>query len=180
MKYLLLTSLLAFSLVSAPVMAQQTTMTKAEIKAQLKEEKARQRAERKKNKDKSSEVVVVTPTPAPAPTVVTPSPAPAPTTTITPYMQAQIDAALARPQSFNCTYCAAFAASQGDLATVAAIGAGTYMEGAATAQVDTTSSEAPPAPEAAPAQADTDSSAPADTQTDSVTTDTNADTTVSE
>jgi hypothetical protein len=128
MKYLLLASFLALSVAAVPAVAQQTTMTKAEIKAAMKAEKVKQKAEKERSKSTAVVVVtapapVVTPAPAPTPVVVVP----APTSTITPYMQAQIDAALARPQSFNCTYCAAFAASQGDLATVEAIGAGTYM-----------------------------------------------------
>lgn len=134
MKYLLLASFLALSVAAVPAVAQQTTMTKAEIKAAMKAEKVKQKAEKERSK---STVVVVAPTPAP---VVVPTSAPAPTpvvtpapaSTITPYMQAQINAALARPPSFNCTYCAAYAASQGDLATVAAIGAGTYMNTPAT------------------------------------------------
>jgi hypothetical protein len=135
MKYLLLASFLALSVAAVPAVAQQTTMTKAEIKAAMKAEKVKQKAEKERSKSTvvaPAPVVVPTPvvTPAPAP-VVTPAPAPvvtpAPASTITPYMQAQINAALARPSSFNCTYCAAYAASQGDLATVAAIGAGTYM-----------------------------------------------------
>ncbi len=126
MKYLLLASFLALSVAAVPAVAQQTTMTKAEIKAAMKAEKVKQKTEKERSK---STVVVVAPTPAPAPApVVTPAPA----STITPYMQAQINAALARPPSFNCTYCAAYAASQGDLATVAAIGAGTYMNTPAT------------------------------------------------
>lgn len=119
MKHILLASFLALSVAAVPAVAQQTTMTKAEIKAAMKAEKVKQKAEKERSK---STVVAPTPAPAPAP-VVTPAPA----STITPYMQAQINAALARPPSFNCTYCAAYAASQGDLATVAAIGAGTYM-----------------------------------------------------
>ncbi len=127
MKYLLLASFLALSVAAVPAVAQQTTMTKAEIKAAMKAEKVKQKAEKERSKSTvvapaPAPVVVPTPAPAPAP-VVTPAPA----STITPYMQAQINAALARPPSFNCTYCAAYAASQGDLATVAAIGAGTYM-----------------------------------------------------
>lgn len=125
MKHILLASFLALSVAAVPAVAQQTTMTKAEIKAAMKAEKVKQKAEKERSKS-----TVVAPTPAP---VVVPAPAPAPVvtpapaSTITPYMQAQINAALARPPSFNCTYCAAYAASQGDLATVAAIGAGTYM-----------------------------------------------------
>lgn len=131
MKHILLASFLALSVAAVPAVAQQTTMTKAEIKAAMKAEKVKQKAE--KERSKSTVVVVapapvVVPAPAPTPVVI----APAPTSTITPYMQAQIDAALARPPSFNCTYCAAFAASQGDLATVEAIGAGTYMNTPAT------------------------------------------------
>lgn len=130
MNKLFISAILALSFVAMPVTAQQTTMTKAEIKAAMKAEKAT----KKRSKDNSA-VVVVAPTPVvtPAPTpVVTPTPTTVvttqPTSTITPYMQAQIAAALARPNSFNCTYCAAYAASQGDLETVAAIGAGTYMQ----------------------------------------------------
>lgn len=147
MKYLLLASFLALSVAAVPAVAQQTTMTKAEIKAAMKAEKVKQKAEKERSK---STVVVVAPTPAP---VVVPTSAPAPTpvvtpapaSTITPYMQAQINAALARPPSFNCTYCAAYAASQGDLATVAAIGAGTYMNTPATVTqpVEATSQPAP-------------------------------------
>ncbi len=145
MKYLLLASFLALSVVAVPAVAQQTTMTKAEIKAAMKAEKVKQKAEKERSKSTvvapaPAPVVVSTPAPAPTP-VVTPAPA----STITPYMQAQINAALARPPSFNCTYCAAYAASQGDLATVAAIGAGTYMNTPATVTqpVEATSQPAP-------------------------------------
>lgn len=70
-------------------------------------------AKGKKNKS-TAPVQVVTQTPAPAPATPKPS-----------FMQQQINNALAQPKVHplaNCTYCGAFAASQGDLATVEAIG----------------------------------------------------------
>jgi hypothetical protein len=144
MNKLFISAVLAMSFIAMPVAAQQTTMTKTEIKAAMKAEKAQKKKREKETSSNSTPVVVpapvVTPTPVviPAP-VVTPAPVqPA----LTPYMQAQINAALARPPSFNCTYCAAFAASQGDLETVAAIGAGTYMQ--------TTAPAAAPVVESAP------------------------------
>lgn len=148
MNKLFITAVMAISLMAMPVAAQQTTMTKAEIKAAMKAEKA-QRKKRDKETSASSTPVVVAPTPAPTP-VVTPAPVVVPTPNtlaITPYMQAQIDAALARPKSFNCTYCAAYAASQGDLETVAAIGAGTYTQAPSTV---TTAPAAAPVAESAP------------------------------
>lgn len=107
----------------------------------------------KKSKMKATEIeqVVSTPKPvkpAPKPVVVAPAPAPAPKPAIDPYTQSQINKALARPTLHplaSCTYCAAYAASQGDFATVEAIGS-TYTPPAAPAATP----EATPAP--APAE----------------------------
>lgn len=148
MNKLFISAVLAMSFMAMPVAAQQTTMTKAEIKAAMKAEKAQKKKEKEQSSSSAPVVVApapkpVTPTPAPTP-VVTPAPKPV----IDPYTQAQIDKALSRPQVHplaSCTYCAAFAASQGDFALVEAIGA-PYT---------------PPA--AAPAPAKTATSTPADT-----------------
>ena len=123
-------ALLSATLVLAPTFgAEAGSNKKPKMKPDTIEQTVKKPNKQKKEKS-SSDVSAPAPTPAPAP-----KPAPAPGT-IDPYTQSQIDKALARPPSFNCTYCAAFAASQGDLATVAAIGAGTYMDSAATAQVE--------------------------------------------
>lgn len=148
MNKLFISAVLAMSFMAMPVAAQQTTMTKTEIKAAMKAEKAQKKKEKEQSSSSASVVVApapkpVTPTPAPTP-VVTPAPKPV----IDPYTQAQIDKALSRPQVHplaSCTYCAAFAASQGDFALVEAIGA-------------------PYTPSAtAPAPAETATSTPADT-----------------
>ena len=77
MNKLFIIAVMAISLMAMPVAAQQTTMTKAEIKAAMKAEKA-QRKKREKETSASSTPVVVAPTPAPAP-VVTPAPVVVPT-----------------------------------------------------------------------------------------------------
>ena len=73
-------------------------------------------AKGKKSKPNPTSVVTVAPAPTPAPNT---------TTTTNNFLQQQIAAAQARPQLHplaSCTYCAAYAASQGDFATVDAIG----------------------------------------------------------
>ena len=74
-------------------------------------------AEAKGKKNKSAETPITT-------VVQTPTPAPAKPVTSS-YMQQQIAKTLSRPNLnplASCTYCAAYAASVGDLATVEAIG----------------------------------------------------------
>ena len=75
-------------------------------------------AHAKGKKSKPNPVVTVAPAP-------TPAPAPSTTTTTNNFLQQQIAKAQSRPQLHplaSCTYCAAYAASQGDFATVDAIG----------------------------------------------------------
>lgn len=177
MKIVLLTALLAFSTVQVADTAFAQQMTKQEIKAQMKAEKAQKKKEKEKSSSSSvvtpapKPVVVVTPAPvapAPTPAPVTPTPAPAPKPVIDAYTQSQIDKALSRPQVHplaNCTYCAAYAASIGDFDLVNAIGAPYTPPATSTPAPAAPATEAPaPAAESAPAETSTPAteSAPAD------------------